>query len=353
MSASELPAWIVSEGRFGALLGGFAAALAATFVLSALAPFLGLLDPGAAGRLAERARKLQERPVARIGGLAVLLGIQIGGARFWIGGAEFGLAGPTAALALSALACAFAVGLADDLLPSGFRPGPKLVLQCAAGLPLGFGLAAANGTSQAWPFVLGACVASAVALNALNTFDNADGAAAGLAAFALVLPCPAAAGALLGFLPFNLDGRPVRDRRSSAAPTAYLGDSGSHLLGMLVLLTPVAWPALVLPLVDLARVACERAGAGHAPWSGDRRHLAHRFAERGLGPKRILLALVSIAAPALVLGARGISTARMELVLFGALATLVLYFLALWFARPRSERALLGRILPLPQEHRR
>ncbi len=90
-------------------------------------------------------------------------------------------------------------------------------------------------------------------------------------------------------------------RRTASTPLAYLGDGGSHLLGMALLVVPGAWPALGLPLLDLARVALERARAGEAPWRGDRRHLAHRLERRGLGPVPVALILWITAALPLLL----------------------------------------------------
>ena len=104
------------------------------------------------------------------------------------------------------------------------------------------------------------------------------------------------------FLATNL----IRERRGSPGEVrAYLGDSGSHLLGMLVLMTPAAWPVLVLPLFDLARLCVVRTRAGSAPWVGDRRHLAHRLARSGLPRLAVPVALVLLALPAALLGWSG------------------------------------------------
>ncbi len=331
LSGSPLPALV-------ALATGFAVALFATPLLCGVARRVGLLDPLRAGR-AERARKLQERPVAVVGGLVVLAGAMAGGGGPGLGWSLLGLSAPSVGAALLALVVAFAIGLVDDLVAGGLRPAVKFGLQCAAGVPLGVGLASANPTlGVAVPWILCAAAASAVALNALNTYDNADGAAVGLGALALAMPHPAAAGALVGFLPFNLDGaRTETSHGARTAPSAYLGDSGSHLLGMLILLSPAAWPALVLPLVDLGRVALERTAAGYAPWLGDRRHLAHRLAARGMSRAATLLSLMLVAGPALVLGFAGLVADRPGLILGGAAMTLCLYAAALGFARRRGR----------------
>ena len=88
--------------------------------------------------------------------------------------------------------------------------------------------------------------------------------------------------------------------RRRGDPRAYLGDSGSHLLGMMLLLTPAAWPLFLLPLLDLARVAAVRLREGRPIWSADRLHLAHRLQAAGLAPTAVVAVLVGIALPALL-----------------------------------------------------
>jgi UDP-GlcNAc:undecaprenyl-phosphate GlcNAc-1-phosphate transferase len=161
--------------------------------------------------------------------------------------------------------------------------------------------------------VLGAVLAQ----NALNTFDNADGAATSLAALGLCLPAPLFAAPLLAFLPFNL--------RRRGSPSAYLGDAGSHLVGMLVLLTPAAWPVLALPLLDLSRLSVVRLRRGQMPWVGDRRHLAHRLAALGLGPLAVVRVLLGLALPAVLTGWVSRTGAPGPAVALGVLATGLLF----------------------------
>jgi len=314
-----------------------AAAAAATWALARLAPRLGLVD-GARPR--DAARKLQPRPVPPVGGLAVLVGLAAGGL-LWTGGGAASFVGtwPAPGYCACALAAAFLVGLVDDWLADGLDPAAKLAGQCAAGLPLGLGAWAAQPELSALEgagLLAASALASAVAQNAVNTFDNADGAAAGLGILGLVGPAPAAAGALLGFLPFNLDRAPRRPPepappgpRERAAPSSYLGDSGSHLLGMLILITPAAWPALWLPLLDLARVALARTRDGQAPWIGDRRHLAHRLERRGLDRARTLVVLLVLSAPAVGLGLVAHARGNAWYALVGGALTAAVYALAL------------------------
>jgi len=136
-------------------------------------------------------------------------------------------------------------------------------------------------------------MAAVVAMNAANTFDCADGACTALGVMALA-GRGIAAPALLGFLPWNLFAR----RGPERVPVAYLGDSGSHLVGMLIAARPDAWILLALPLLDLTRLSFLRLRAGRRPWHGDRLHLAHRLQQRGLGD----VAVVSVLAMILLAG---------------------------------------------------
>jgi UDP-N-acetylmuramyl pentapeptide phosphotransferase/UDP-N-acetylglucosamine-1-phosphate transferase len=182
-------------------------------------------------------------------------------------------------------------------------------------------LASSPANPDAWLAVLALVAGAVVAQNALNTFDNADGAATSLAALALSWPAPLFAAPLVAFLPFNF----ARPSARRALPKSILGDSGSHVLGMLILLTPAAWPALALPLLDLARLCVQRARLSHRPWVGDRRHLAHRLEFRGLGARQVALALLCAASPSIVLGWCGARGALVGGVALGVLATAALF----------------------------
>jgi UDP-N-acetylmuramyl pentapeptide phosphotransferase/UDP-N-acetylglucosamine-1-phosphate transferase len=94
-------------------------------------------------------------------------------------------------------------------------------------------------------------------------------------------------------------------------PIAYLGNSGSHLLGALLVLDPIGRFALLLPALDLVRLSLVRLAAGSRPWVGDRRHLAHRLQRAGLSRVLVALILIAIAAPG-VLGAAASRTVSEE-----------------------------------------
>jgi UDP-GlcNAc:undecaprenyl-phosphate GlcNAc-1-phosphate transferase len=148
-------------------------------------------------------------------------------------------------------------------------------------------------------------------INAFNFMDNMNGLCAGLGVisswfFALIammdgqylvaLLALLTCGALLGFLPYNF---PVA--------TAFLGDTGSHLVGYLLAVMailphfytaqhPRVWavfmPLLILavPLADLAWVVLLRWRLGKPFYVGDTNHLSHRLVRNGMTkPSAVLL----------------------------------------------------------------
>ncbi len=230
-------------------------------------------------------RKLQDRPVPAVGGAAILVGLLVAGA-------SRGALVPGGAIG-SALLLAFALGFTDDRTPGGLPPFGLLLGQsivAAALLASGWRVCGGDSTLA----VAASFFAAVLALNCVNSFDNADGAATALGILGLSAGSPLLAAPLLGFLPFNLW------LRRGKSPVAYLGNSGSHVLGVLMLLDPIGRAALLLPLLDLARLSFTRLAVGSRPWVGDRRHLAHRLQRAGFEPSIVVLALLAVAAPAVI-----------------------------------------------------
>ena len=147
--------------------------------------------------------------------------------------------------------------------------------------------------------------------NAMNFMDNMNGLCGGIGAIgATCFGLHAAlrghylvaalaflvAGAIAGFLPHNYP-----------KATAFLGDSGSHLVGFLLAVLAIAphfytpetsrrmavlSPLLVLvvPLADLAQVVVLRTLNRKPFWIGDTNHLSHRLVRAGLSkPKAVAL----------------------------------------------------------------
>jgi UDP-GlcNAc:undecaprenyl-phosphate GlcNAc-1-phosphate transferase len=330
MSSAATPTWLpIALGALGAT--------SAAWTLALLAPRWGWLDRPERGA---GARKLQRRPVPPIGGVAALIGLLCALAPngfsvdlhglFPVHGSGWSRALETLfslgrAGVVPACAAAVALGLVDDILPGGLRPAAKLGGQIGVALiwiaPWWLEQAAPSTADAA--LALLACAVAVSAQNAINTFDNADGSALALGVSALCLPSPACAAVFAALLPFNLSKAGPRRR----LPKIYLGDAGSHLLGILLCSTPLCWPALCLPLLDLLRVAFTRLRAGERPWTGDRRHLAHRLEGSGLGRRSVVLTLSLVALPSVALGFAGVSGKAPSLLGLGLVLSTALYAL--------------------------
>jgi UDP-N-acetylmuramyl pentapeptide phosphotransferase/UDP-N-acetylglucosamine-1-phosphate transferase len=311
-----------------ALLGVALASAGATLVLARLAPRLGWTDPP------REARKLQRRAVPAVGGAAILGALALAPREWWCA-APLELWGPwlpAPGWRLAALALVFALGTLDDRRP--LAPLPKALGQLAALAPLALGTLIEAGPIPA----LALWLLAGLALNLLNTFDNADGALAGLCALGFAGPAPLLAAACLGFLPLNLDAWRAANR-ASAAPSAYLGDAGAFVLGLFVVFVPASAGVLFLPALDLARLARVRWRANSRPWLGDRRHLAHRLAARGLSPAAVAALTTLIALPGCLWGSRALATGTLWPALAGPAGTTLLFAMALRWAREPRPRA--------------
>lgn len=260
------PAWFAS----GALL-----ALGLTPLAARLARGIGWVDPRPGDRAAV-ARKRQRTAVPVAGG-AVLMVLLCA-----VPGAFAGHPSAFVAIALAGL-----VGLLDDGLRGGLAPVPKVALQSAAALPHALVLGVEHGPAA----LLGFWLLALVAQNSANTFDHQHGFCGTLGVCGLTAVFPWLAGCIAGFLPHNLR----TDREGSSR--IYLGDAGSHLIGMAIAVHPAAWPVLALPLVDLGRLAIVRIRAGSAPWRGDRRHLGHRLEDAGLDARERALVVLGALLP--------------------------------------------------------
>jgi UDP-GlcNAc:undecaprenyl-phosphate GlcNAc-1-phosphate transferase len=261
-------------------------ALAATVACERLAPRLGLV-------VEPRSDRWHRRPVALLGGVAIMLGVLP--ALALVGG----LRGRLAALVVVSLAMG-AVGLVDDLRP--LRPPVKLVAQIALAavlVQLDFVLRLTDvpilDVMLTLLWVVGVT-------NAFNLLDNMDGLAAGMAVIAggyrlalFILDGDIAAatmtagfvGAVTGFFARN-------------APPAriFMGDAGSLFLGFflsgLCLVVDAAYysrgitavlavPVLLvlMPIFDTTFVAITRFLRGQPVSEGGRDHTSHRLVALG------------------------------------------------------------------------
>ena len=274
---------------------------------------LGMVD-------APRPGEVQQRPVPRSGGYAMLVALWLAVGLAYLGrpadvsaadGDDWKLLG----VLLGSLAI-LPLALVDDRKRLG--PLPQLLGQFGiAAIPVLFGL---RMGSLASPF--GAAIELPLWLdvpltmlwivgmiNAINLIDVMDGLAAGIAAMAAivlftrsfwfgqytiaVLPL-ALAGCALGYLPHNF--HPAR---------IFMGTSGSVLLGYWLATMSViggakvgtAFVVLGVPILDTAWVIGRRLWKRRSPFKGgDGEHLPHRIHALGLSQVRTVLVLYLICA---------------------------------------------------------
>jgi UDP-GlcNAc:undecaprenyl-phosphate GlcNAc-1-phosphate transferase len=249
-------------------------------------------------------RRLNRRPIPRLGGLAIFLGIVVPSLAF------LDLSSETRGVLLGA-AVATVVGAVDDF--RGLSPPTKLVGQvAAAAIPPAFGVWIDHFTFPllgvvdlpAWVGVPLSIFWIVAVMNMVNFLDGLDGLAAGVCAIAgftfavLALSLGKAdpaiisaivAGACLGFLRHNFF--PAR---------IFMGDSGALCLGFIlasisiqgllktastvVLLLPLL--VLAVPILDTSFVVAKRLKHGLPVYGADRSHLHHRFLNIGFSQRR-------------------------------------------------------------------
>jgi UDP-N-acetylmuramyl pentapeptide phosphotransferase/UDP-N-acetylglucosamine-1-phosphate transferase len=293
-----------------------AAAVLACLVSAVLCPLVmaaGVMDAP------DRTRKQQKTPIPTSGGLAIAIGFAVAcaGLLSWpqaqwslpLGAGEmWSLAG-----ALTAVAAALVMGLADDVfpLPARFKFGVVAVIgllfslfvaraqafPIAAGVAVELGLFAGVLGSTLWLFTI---------VNATNFIDGANGLAMGSSAIGLVClgivglisaaPHAAAlafcgAGALVGFLFWNFPKGAV-----------FAGDAGSLFAGMLAAVvglilaqdagvSPVIAAIAFFPiLADVLLTLAWRVGQRRANlFDGHREHLYQIGLRAGMSHRRVAL----------------------------------------------------------------
>ena len=287
---------------------GFALALGIVLLLT---PAIGQMARRIGAVDAPEARRLNELPVPRLGGLALFVGILLPSLAF------LDMTREARGLLLGA-AIATTVGAIDDF--RGLAWWQKLAGQVtAAAVPAAFGIYIDrfNFPLLADPYIelptwlgVGATIVWVVALmNMVNFLDGMDGLAAGVcgiagftfAVIALSLGKPTAAvfsaivaGACFGFLRHNFF--PAR---------IFMGDSGALLLGYalatiaiqgllktastVVLFFPLVM--LAIPILDTTFVLARRLKHGQKLYAADQSHLHFRFLRRGFSQRRAALTM--------------------------------------------------------------
>jgi UDP-GlcNAc:undecaprenyl-phosphate/decaprenyl-phosphate GlcNAc-1-phosphate transferase len=284
------------EVLYGAAIA-FVVVVLLTPAVGGMARLLGAVDT-------PDARRVNRRPIPRLGGLAIFLGIVVPALAF------LDLSGESRGVLLGA-AVATVVGAVDDF--RGLTPTVKLAGQfVAASIPTAFGVWIDHFTFPflgvvdlpAWVGVPLSMFFIVAVMNMVNFLDGLDGLAAGVCgiagatyavlALSLGKPDPAilsaiVAGACLGFLRHNFF--PAR---------IFMGDAGSLCLGFILaavsiqgLLKTASTVVLVLPLLvlavpilDTSFVVAKRLKYGQPIYAADRSHLHHRFLAIGFSQRR-------------------------------------------------------------------
>jgi UDP-GlcNAc:undecaprenyl-phosphate GlcNAc-1-phosphate transferase len=319
--------------------------------VSALGVRLVLGSPRLLARFtaAPSGERWRQTPVPSVGGIGIFAGLA----------AALGLALATGAVTstgevgavLAGCTILFALGLVDDV--RALPPLVKLAGQVAAAVVvLESGIAVEVVGDDRAAYALG-LVWLVGMTNALNLLDNMDGLAgsltvvsAGFFAVAAATANPNAdvavvaaslAAAALGFLPYNL-----RPRRSALA---YMGDSGSQLLGFTLAalglmasykvagttIATLVLPLLVLavPIMDTALVTLLRLLEGRPVTQGGADHTSHRLVRRGLSETRTVLLLVGVSAG---LGATSLAYLVLDSARITTVGVLITFALLLQFA---------------------
>lgn len=280
-----------------------------------LAEKLGVMD------VPNDARKIQAKPMPRLGGLAFVMSFLISCLFVFL---TFKFENPVNLLGFFiGLAIVAITGFIDDA--KGLKPWVKLLGQSLAAVAViasGVRIAYINipflamyGLNDIISILITFCWIVGVT-NAFNLIDGLDGLATGVSAIstlsmlvvfilngatnpAVYILSAALLGGLIGFLPYNFN--PAK---------TFMGDCGSNFLGfvlatlsMLGMAKTYTFMAIVLPVIILGLpifdtlFAIGRRALNHKPiMQADRGHLHHRLMDAGLTQKQVVLILYSVTA---------------------------------------------------------
>lgn len=301
------------------LLGGVAAALFVaalvsfiiTPVVKAFAQKVGAIDVPKDGR------RMHDHPIARMGGLAIVLGFMLSVILF------VDITKSMRGMLLGGVIIVV-LGIFDDIysLPAMF----KFVVQIVAALVAVLSgnvisvlsnpnIFSANPYWDLGVLAIPITVIWIVAItNAVNLIDGLDGLAVGVSTISsmtlLVIAMAfsegevsilmaALAGACIGFMPYNLNPAKI-----------FMGDTGSTFLGFILatvsiqglfkfpMIISFAVPFLMLglPIFDTAFAFIRRISHGQNPMHADRSHVHHRLIDMGFSQKQAVAVLYMISA---------------------------------------------------------
>lgn len=299
----------------------FIVAFCATPMVRKFAKKIGAVD------IPKDARRMHQKPIPRLGGLAIVLGFVVGiifnniGYNLELMGIPFDR--HTVGILLGVMLIV-AIGFIDDIYALGAKL--KLSVQILAALTIVFVsgiriISITNPFAQDGVTDLNIYVSYALTImwivgitNAINLIDGLDGLAAGVASisalslffvsiinedyFAAMLTA-ILAGATLGFLPFNYNPAKI-----------FMGDTGSTFLGFILAVISIhgtlksyaaisiVIPVLILglPLFDTAFAILRRILKGKSIMEADRGHLHHRLIDMGLSHRQSVVVMYTASA---------------------------------------------------------
>jgi len=299
----------------------FAVAFLVTFIMvpvsKKIAFLIGAVDyPGN--------RRMNIKPIPRCGGIALYLGILAGCFTLYIGIRFFGweafelyvMKNVNYMLLFIGVTIMFTVGLIDDI--TQISAIPKLLGQILAAVFVVLsGISISTVQSLAgdvyirlgwvdYPLTVLILVAF---VNIINLIDGLDGLAAGIVAiiavslmymvllrgsFTLAMICLSVLAVCLAFLRYNF-----------APASVFMGDSGSHLLGLAIGIIAIAgimrtqsWLVLLVPVViagvpvlDTLSAIIRRIRGKQPVKDSDMEHIHHRLVWAGLGQRMSVMVL--------------------------------------------------------------
>ena len=303
-------------------------------------------------------RKLHTGLIPRIGGLAIwfsiLLSFSLGLIFLKIFNIQVAIPIKPILLFGVGITMIHGVGLYDDFSP--LRARTKLLFQIIAALVIAIGgirfhsiflplVGNIEVRFMSIPFTVFWIIGLT---NALNLIDGMDGLAGGISAFCALgmaivlliqgqfvsaLIAVSVFGATCGFLIYNWPPASI-----------FMGDSGSHLLGFILAVTPLIEPVqtntitsilipitlLSIPIVDCGAAILRRIRYKRPLGKPDKEHIHHKLIALGLQPRKILLAVYIVSMCLLIVSLLLITFAS-EIVLylfyFSFLSIIILYLI--------------------------
>lgn len=256
-------------------------------------------------------RRMHNKPIPRLGGLAIFLGFSVAALAF----CDFT---PTLLSIYFGGLVIVVVGVLDDIFR--LNAWVKFIVEIAvAFIPISQGLSIEFINLFGEYVVFGVFEIPITVLwivgltNAINLIDGLDGLSCGISVicslslllcsilvldnFALTMLTAILASSCLGFLPFN-----------SNPAKIFMGDTGALFLGytlsvlsisglfkmhaVLSFMIPIS--IFALPLFDTIFAFVRRIASGHSPFSPDRGHIHHRLIDIGFNQKQTVHILYSV-----------------------------------------------------------